>query len=787
MSDLTSKPLVVPADLEIQGRAERRARRRHTFVVAVVVTIMVGLPVAWLSVALGDTSDGSLTHPAGWSNQGVRLLESVPADPSPAGSCPPGLQTDDLVTHIDGDPVEAWVSGGRPLAAPRGEVTYTVSRDGETCDYTLRLGPYPWAQQLSKHVLVLPLVVVMWLVGAFVFLQRPHDRGAQALFALAVLVPWASTMWPFGPQAVDLALGPRLWPLMVGELASALLWGAVLHFALVFPRPVPLLERRLSWLAATYAVPFLLYLGSWGVISLANLSRGGGGELDRLGTLLAVSLPSARVVPFLVAGIVWWQYAHARDPAERRRVRWVLYTLMLCAVTYLGLGQIPDLYGAPLVPYDWLLVVFVTMPIALGVAVLQYGIFDLQILLRRSLVFGALTTVLVAIPAAAGVLLANRLSERPSTLSDPVTLNVVLGIALVVALFFQGLRRLLKRRVSRLIFGARDDPYEVIRQLGARLQTDASPDTVLTMIAETVASALRLPYVAIELVGSERGPERASFGTPTADVQAVSLAVRGDEVGRLLLGSGARTEPFGPADHRLLELLAQQVATAAENVVLAARLQRSLETVITVRDEERNRLRKDIHDGLGPTVTGSRFRLEAVRQMLATDPATAATVLDEVVRIQQSMLDELRRIVHNIRPPVIDQLGLAGAIRDLADSFSHEGQDAGGFRVTVEAPPDLRGMPGGVEVAAYHIVTEALANAARHSGARHCRVLIRRDDTLVIEVSDDGAGIPDDHRAGVGLTSMRERASEMGGTCTITSKRDRGTVVLARIPIFGSR
>ena len=753
-------------------------RRRRIALTVLVLALVVVPPGIWLVLARATSpGDGTLTYQTDWTAGGAGLLRSAGVESrQESRTCDPSLREGDLVTHVNGRGLDAWASGNHVV--PDGPLEYTIQRGELQCDVAVTIGTYPWLNQLRDHALVLPLVVVMWAIGAFVFLRRPRDSAARALFAMAVLLPCGATAWPFGTQIIDLLHGPRLWPFVVGDTANALLWGAVLHFALVFPRPVPILRGRRRAILLAYAVPFVLYaghvaLGEW------MLARSGRhiGTLDHLSTLTAVSVASSRIVPVAVAMVIVWQYVNTEDPAERRQVRWVVYTLLVCAASYVALGQLPDLFGQPAIRYDVQTVVFLAVPVALGAAVLRYGIFDLQILLRRSLVYGTLTVLLVVIPAAVGVVLAARFSEGPATL------NIILGTGLVVALFFQTLRSRLKRRLSRLIFGDRDDPYEVVSQLGGRLQSNMPAEVLLESITETVAHALRLPYVAVEIVGPDGFTDSQSYGQPQADAQAVSLTNHGQEVGRLVLGSGARSEPFGPADQKLLELLAQQVGVAAENVLLAGRLQRSLERAVSTREEERRRLRRDIHDGLGPMLAASRMRLEVAHQLISTDPDAAARILSDLVIAQQMVIDDVRRLVDDLRPPVLDQLGLVPSIRELADALSVHEPDGEGLQITVLASPDLEPLPAAVEVATYRIALEAMTNVARHAEAHRCHVLLTRDEEVAIEVTDDGRGLPPTYRAGVGLNSMRERASEMGGVCTITRGGEAGTVVRARLPI----
>jgi signal transduction histidine kinase len=736
-------------------------------------------PAAWLFLARGTApSDATSTYPSSWDG-GVPLFDDPARDPELV-SCSEPLGRDDVITRVDGRDLAGWSTPREYVRGDRLRVAWRADED-EECTATLVLGDYPWAHLLRSHLFVFPLVVVMWALGTFVFFQRPREPAARALFAMGALLPWGGTAWPFATQLVDVLQG-RHWPFLGGDIPNALLWGSVLHFVLVFPRPVPWLERRKFRVLLVYALPFVIYGGHVVARSLWSRSWPDPTSIDDLAVLLSISRPSALTVPFLLSAVIVWQYKHADAPDDRRRVRWVMVTLLASAAVYIGLGQGPDLVNREQVPYDFQTVAFLLVPFALAVAVLQYGIFDLRVLLRRSLLYGALTSLLVLVPVAAGVAVLLGVDEAPSW-SDPTTWNVVLATCLVIVVSVWTLRAPLSRRIGRLVFGTRDDPFALVGQLGSQLRTKAPADDLLTSIAEIVAQALRLPFVAIEVTDSDGTVESRAYGAARGEVQAIDLLGHGEVVGRLLLGSRPRTEPFGHADQQLLELLAQQVGLAAKNVLLTTQLQRSLERAVSTREEERRRLRRDIHDGLGPMLAAVRMRLEVAGQMLATNPDEVAELLTDLARTQQLVIDDVQRLVENLRPPVLDQLGLEHAVRERAAALSSPRSDGTGFRVVVETAGDLDSLPAGVEVATYRIALEALTNAARHSGSTYCRVRITRNGAVEIVVTDDGVGVPATHRAGVGLGSMRERASEVGGTCTIEPGSPTGTVVRARLPL----
>jgi signal transduction histidine kinase/DNA-binding CsgD family transcriptional regulator len=226
----------------------------------------------------------------------------------------------------------------------------------------------------------------------------------------------------------------------------------------------------------------------------------------------------------------------------------------------------------------------------------------------------------------------------------------------------------------------------------------------------------------------------------------------------LVLGLRMGEEAFTLADRRFLDDLAHQIGVAAHAVRLSADLQRSRERLVTAREEERRRLRRDLHDGLGPQLAALTMRAEAARDLILSDPVQEETVLSDLIEQTQDAVDDVRRLVYALRPPALDALGLLAALRTQA---SH--QNRGGLRITIDGPEQLPPLPAAVEVAAYRIVLEALSNVVRHAEARNCTVHLALDEaygTLRLEVTDDGRGIGEDRGTGMGLSSMRERAAE---------------------------
>jgi signal transduction histidine kinase len=258
------------------------------------------------------------------------------------------------------------------------------------------------------------------------------------------------------------------------------------------------------------------------------------------------------------------------------------------------------------------------------------------------------------------------------------------------------------------------------------------------------------------------------------------LVYQGEAVGQLILAPRVGDATFSAADRRLLDDIAHQAGVAVHALRLTADLQRSRERLVTAREEERRRLRRDLHDGLGPQLATQTLKLEAARDLVMSDPNRASDLLSGLIADSLNAIADIRRLVYALRPPALDELGLISAVREQAAQY---GSDQ--LAITLDAPERLPALPAAVEVAAYRIVQEALTNVVKHACARTCTVQIQllgqgMHRTLSLEVRDDGVGLPAQPRAGIGLNSMRERAGELGGELTMNS--GRGTRVSAYLP-----
>jgi signal transduction histidine kinase len=473
-----------------------------------------------------------------------------------------------------------------------------------------------------------------------------------------------------------------------------------------------------------------------------------------------------------------YRYARVSGPVQRQQTKWVVFGFAATALVILGrlvpLLIFPSL-SASSSPY-FLVSTYVyppgllLIPLTLGVAILRYRLWDIDILINRTLVYGTLTACVVGLYVLVVVGLGALLQSSGNLLISLVATGLVVVLV-------QPLRERLQRAVNRLIYGERDTPYRVISRLGQRLEATLALDAVLPTIVETVAQALKLPYVAITLKQEGEFVRAASYGSPKESLTHLPLVYQNEQVGELLLAPRASGETFTPADRALLDDLARQTGVAAYAVRLTADLQRSREHLVTAREEERRRLRRDLHDGLGPTLATVTVKAEAARDAIAAEPAQAIILLEEIIGQAQTAITDIRRLVYNLRPPALDDLGLVAAIRAQAMHYEHPG-----LRVSIEAPQHLPELSAAAEVAAYRIIQEALTNVVRHANARSCLIRLMFDGALHLSVVDDGCGIPVDRQAGVGLRSMLERAVEVGGSCVVEALPSKGTRVQASLP-----
>jgi signal transduction histidine kinase len=406
-------------------------------------------------------------------------------------------------------------------------------------------------------------------------------------------------------------------------------------------------------------------------------------------------------------------------------------------------------------------------------SILRYRLWDIDVVINRTLVYGALTAFVIGVY----VLIVGGLGSLFQGQA-----NVVISFAAtgMIAVLFQPLRDRLQRGVNRLMYGERDEPYAVLTRLGQQLEGALEPSAALPITVEAVAHALKLPYVAIAL--KDQGKIVAAYGDAgSSSLNSFPLNYSGETIGELLVAPRAVNEPLSPADRNLLNDLAKQISIAAHGTILAADLERARLRIVTAREEARRKLGSDLHDGVGHKLAGLTRKTEHAVKILERDPSAAREMLSEVTGQLNNAITQVRSLAHQLHPPELELLGLAGALRERA-------QMQNGFMIHIDAPENLPGLPTAVETAAYYIALETLTNIEKHANARTAHVRLAFVDgnpaMLDMNITDDGRGLPPQPTRGLGLLSMQARAAEVGGACQIESNVAGGTCVRVSLPIL---
>ena len=598
-----------------------------------------------------------------------------------------------------------------------------------------------------------------------------------AFFVLRAEVSWfrlylafALVLW--GTVGSDLSLVTDAMRGQVGGVGQALQglgWLSLFMLAYLFPdgRFVPRWGR---W----FVVAWITYLAVAFGLAVAHRSLAATAETVLLLVLFAGGV-AAQV----------YRYARVSGRLERQQTRWLLAALALWLALALLLALTPlrslydDATPAGLVTYA------VTMPLSVAVAtlipasvafaILRYRLYDIDLWISRGLLY-ILLTIFVIGTYSALVAAVGQIWNGEDTLPSAIA-------AAVIALAFNPVRVWVQQRVNRLMYGDRDDPYAALSRLSEQLATVAEPGAIVRTVVDTVSRALRVPYVAVTMGASEEIV--ASRGSRVPVCERFELTHHQESLGHLVVGQRGPGDQFSAGDRQLLMNVARHSGAALHAAqeslrarAMAADLQRVRERLVTSREEERRRISRDLHDSLGSALATQAMNIDTARSLLAEDVASADTMLGELKRQSQQSLEEVRQLARELRPPVLDELGLAPALTYMQAAYSLRGVE-----VLVHVP-DLPPLPAAVEVAAYRIVEEALTNVVRHAGATQCAVeLVVSDQTLSLSISDDGRGIAADTPAGVGTASIRERAEELGGTAVLAPSTAGGTQVSVRLPL----
>lgn len=623
------------------------------------------------------------------------------------------------------------------------------------CAFVLGAGTvaHPPGSGLDAFLLacdLLPLVAA-FLTSAFL-------AGAPQLTGFGGYLAIALVLFVVGATRVDDLLVTMLDAPGLEPLFTVVSCFGFLVVAYLFPngRFVPSWSRwlLLGWTAAgALALAF-----PWDAFPPPALAA-----LAPLVTLLVLSLVAAQ----------WYRYVRVSTRLERQQTKWLLLVLGIQAAWFLvvfalppnTLGRLSEGALAAVTALGSL--ILTALAVAIGFAMLRYRLFDVDRVIGRALVYAALTgfVLLCYLVVVVGLGL---LWPAGTPLALPVVATVVAtlgGLPLV---------RLVQRAVNRRLYGQRDEPAEVLARLGEELATPGDLTAVLDRIAHTLVGALRLPGVGVEAIDDGVRAKTVVGAVPEASAVVIEMSFGGRSVGRMRVAPRAG-EHLSSRDLRLLRRLADAAGIGIHSALVAERLRRSRTALVEAREQERRRLHRDLHDGLGPTLSSLHQRIELAERWVDTDPARARALLTGARTGLRGALDEMRALVDALRPAALEHLGLAGAV---AEAWSAD------ERIRVVADTALPALPVSVEVSAYRIAMEAVGNAARHSGAARCVATFAVDTGhLVLTVVDDGWGGTARARPGGGLRTMMERAAEAGGELSIADAAPSGTRVVARLPL----
>ena len=608
------------------------------------------------------------------------------------------------------------------------------------------------------------------VVGAVIVLTVPNNRVGWLLLLAAATSGVGVALTEAGVHGVITSPGSvpgADYFAAVGPGLRGVGWVlAVLAVPVVFPDgrlPGP----RWRWLAwCVVAVAILLFLSSvlsphaqetrlthWQ--SPLGLPARYGPVADAFGAagVLLATIAAVGAVAGLVAR---WR----RDgPLVRQQL--LLLALAACPPAILLLLVVPT-GGLP--PWVFAIVVL-PIPVAIAIATLSFGLYDLRRATNRTLLWLTLSGVVASIYAvvvlAAAAFVPDRQAWWPPALA-----------AVVAALLLVPIHEAVQRAVNRIVYGRWHEPYEVLAGLGERLEAAADVDRLLASTVAELTSGLDLRDVGV--IGLDG---TIVAGLPSPDGTRVPLQAYGATAGWLAYRVPER--PLGPNEARLLRDLARHLGGTLHARALHSELQRARERLVLAREEERRRLRRDLHDGVGPALAGLTLKAETAKALLPPGADAASTQLHGLSEdIRRTVLD-IRRVVEGLRPPALDELGLLGACTQAVARLTVEG----GVAAVIHADDRLPALPAAVEVAAYRIVVEAVTNIVRHASASHCEVTLTLATTsLTVTVLDDGAGMDATPTGGNGLAIMRERAEELGGRVTVRDA-PAGVLVEARLPI----
>ena len=653
-----------------------------------------------------------------------------------------------------------------------------------------------WIGWLSGHLpdvaANLPPWVAFGTMGAVALKIRPENRAARRLAVGGASIGIVNGV---GALVALLAqrhlMGDLAWlGLVAYESSNWLSFVPTVALFSVFPdglyqRPY---ERRLVIATGVALVPLLLLwmLGSptltdpnviwYPVAARSPIALSGLTALGGLGSF--VESPTTIMLLALLILVLRYRRFGAE---QRRQIKWPLYALAVTAVFFAALFIPPRGWGLP--PWAQAIIYYgiaLLIPTGILIGIVRHRLLDVDLVIRRSLVYGVLWAVIalayIGVAAALGV-----------ALGQQVPLALAIGITVVATLVFQPARRRLEALADRLVFGHRLSGYELIGQLGARLESSPAAEDVAGTVASAVQAGLGARWVRVILSGSERKPLVAvgiALGEEAAAVLAAPLVHGGEVIGQIECGP-KRDDRYDDADRDLLTNLGRQAALAIRNSQLAGELAARLEELAAsrarlVQAEEvgRRRLERDLHDGVQQELVGLLARLGLARNQLRRDATAAEGTLSDAQVDARRALESVQDLARGIHPAVLTDRGLIEAVEERATRMNLPVEvSLDGIARDMRLSPQLEG-------AAYFFVSEALANVLKHSRAKSAAIRFQclPAGSLLVEVKDDGSGFDLATTRLSGLRGLGDRIEAVGGRMEVSRGRPAGTVLRAYLP-----
>ena len=615
------------------------------------------------------------------------------------------------------------------------------------------LAPYGGGQGIAFSVVPEILIVLTFAGLATVLFWHPSDEPMVLYTSFVLLL--------LGPLNGYLVKSPLLLAVShpsldyVFQATTTLGYLMLIVFFFVFP------DGKLEPIWTAWLLPLaLLAVLVWG--------HSLGGDFD----LASVNLPVLIPTFLSLIGLQIYRYNRYYSPTQRQQTKWVIFGVGTSVVALMQLIFIVNDRHTGLHSSDQVLMLLavILVPITFSIALTRYRLFDIQFFVSRALLYALLTAVSIG----GYVLIVGVISRFVSGYDTAIAVVVTGGVAAA----FQPLRSWLQERVDLIFYGKRSEPYQVVRRIGEHLTVGSDLDETLTSIVEMIQEMLRLPFVAIRLDVKGSHIEVAKGQKKTA-ATTFALAYMDQVLGTMTVSPRAGENEMSEEDRGLLLQVARQAGLAIHNILVVEDLRSTREKLVRWREDERKLLRRDLHDDLAPTLAGLSLMVETLREQITLNPDQAIKTASALHQGLHESVRSIRDLAYDLRPPALDHLGLLGAIEGLVDRLASTGVEIS-FVHSESLPP----LAAAIEVAAYKIVREGLSNIERHARATSIQLALNCEKDLSIRILDNGRGFDPNQPRGVGLQTMVERASEVGGQVQVESSPREGTRIDIRLPLL---